>query len=439
MLYSLKKGTMSCAAIHVHGVPRVNTSTKLDITVQRNGLYWRLETDNALFYRVQNHVNVVATFKIMAPRHEVSLMSRHASNLEEVTRTFYDDVFIPVISRRSGNTFVEKDQYRESYPSATVYQRVTDIVYGFGCVHLPIDRLDADGSIYFQHGASMTLNVGVSNSTVLFVSGRAQVDNGALTGVIDGGSCVYFSGDAPILENKPATLATLPSPVVEYGAAGILASVASYYTTNYECVQVFEDGSVLSTADRERVRTHHEETRELFDRFMQRYISYPVLAWSSLFAVHDGRWDTDFDPETMRQMMLHYRRSPSMCLRRHLFTYFDRYPADCARIPDGTYYAYVPEHTTEYTYVVTRDTAVWDGHGATPNATYAIRYRGGECVFETTLRSRLETGRWMRKPTKDFRHGNYLQRVFIGPVCVANILVSRLRRDPTSWRLRRSP
>jgi hypothetical protein len=313
-----------------------------------------------------------------------------------------------------------------------------ETAYGFGCLHLPIDTIDHDGSIYFKDGGALTFNIGLSNGTVLFTSGAVQVEQRRLTGTTaTSTSVIAFSG---------SDFRGFVNPLVNGVFQSLLSKTLSpLFDVNYACLQVYEGGTLLSHD--ERYAIEHCQTQaemlQLFDVFSRRYISFPLLSWSTLFASHDGRLDTDLERTAMQSMMLHYRRSPHMNIQQHLITYFDKYPSECNRLPEGWYYAYdlVGTNQPEHRVKIHQDSATWRlaSDPDTVLETYDISYAHNQCVFQQRQWDRGFVWQAERRTTVDFTGGNYIQQVSTnGPTTVPfhTLLMSKVRRDPKTLYIR---
>jgi hypothetical protein len=427
-------GGKNCS-IHMDTVPKLHVPHKMDVVVydHTSGIQWVYKTDNALFYKVRDHVNVIATFRCTVPYHDHDPFKNRTPGLYGPMGVVYNSVFIPYVARTTGNELVETGQIpgpissRSSVPIGNKPNR-SETAYGFGCLHLPIDTIGHDGSIYFKHGGAMTFNVGISNGTVLFASGSVQTENGRLVGTSrESTSMVYFSG------NDSTGFA---NPLVNDGLQTILSNTFStFFDVNYESLHVYKGGTLLSHAERHAINncTTQSEILKLFEVFARRYVSFPLYTWSTLFAVHDGRVDTDLDRTAMKSMMLHYRRSPRMDLKKHLSAYFNKYPSECNRIPDGWYYAYdLVDTNQEHRYKIQQDVATWRlaSDSDTVLATYDISYANNQCVFQQRQWDNGFLWHGDQRMTVDFTHGNYIQQCSTGTGPFHSFLMSKVRRDP---------
>lgn len=428
--------------IQMATIPKLHVQQEMVVVVydHTGDIQWVCKTDNALFYQVRNHVNVVASFKCTVPFHSPDAFKTRIPGLYAPIGFIYNSVFIPYLTGTSGNNFVER-----GYPPGNISRfsvaptgggkrSPLETAYGFGCLHLPIDTIDHDGSISFKDGGgALTFNMGLSNGTVVFASGTVKADQRRLVGTTGAStSVVYFSG---------SEFRGFVNPLLNVVSQSLLSKTLSpMFDVNYECLHVYEGGTLLSHAER-RAITHCQtqaEMLKLFDVFTRRYIAFPLFSWSTLFATHDGRLDTDLDRTAMQTMMLHYRRSPQMKIQPHLITYFDKYPSECNRLPDGWYYAYdLVGLSLEHRYHVQQDSATWRLASApdTVLATYGISYANNQCVFQQSRWDRgfvLWQGGRETRITVEFTGGNYIQQSSTGPTNVpfSSLLVSTVRRDP---------
>ena len=372
----MSTGTISFS---YHGEIYINNVTKVDIHVRSHDGSERIfKSDNLLFYRVENHINAFGTFKCLLPDGESpNIYTSLEPSLPVYTQFFFDRVFVPYLVPGSGNRIVEQDDIIVP-PKPAIVPSVyppNHTAYGFGCLHMPLASIAPDGRVNLGTG-SMIFNIGISDATLLIASGRMPDSIPSLPVNI-----YLFSGtSAQLVGNEyiDGILSSMVSPIV------------SRYSINYDCLHVYPGGYLLPLDERRGLSSlTDQEVRRVFETCSRRYISLPIFTWTTLIGAHDGRWDTDFDPMAMKNVMLHYRRSRNMDIGTHIVRYFDKFPRQCTPIQNGLYYAYIiGDRRNEHTYQIMDTTAVWKSPGQPPT-TYDISYDSGTCLFETSIMSRL--------------------------------------------------
>ena len=225
----------------------------------------------------------------------------------------------------------------------TKFEPIVKTSTSYGCVHSAFVTMDAEFA-YFdtQKAYFMSVNTGTTENIAIFIDTYVQYvlnDDGVVyMKLFDKEENNFIIFDKVFQAYNLQTFNILAKPL-----SHILNVLSNFYATNEYVMDIYDGGKFISQEEQQviRHRSNPAEINKIFMKFMYRWFNQPVIDYSGIFSIYDGKEDSQYNIDTMSAMMLYYKRNTEENrIIDNLISNFDKLRTPRV-IPDGKYFTYL--------------------------------------------------------------------------------------------------
>lgn len=466
----------------------MGTSYSFSLYIDNSSQSFSVESNEILMYR---HGNLVST----AHLGDLKYRSLHGRPIKDHSRSdkvinsavpyFFRNIFLPIVgsSKSMLNYTPDDTDHRTEVSYAANYEQaksqaerncdVSGIAYG--CIHFDAGNFHKDYAVVDTRKLYyVTVCHGSNCNAAIFINFRCRFKFNPATKVLD---LIAVPDDDTMEErernftgyiyfNHKTTTNMKACEAFVSVLNTLLGNISHYYYINPRAFEVWLGGKLISEHEETEIRRYLKmksspEEKEvarkailrIFNRFIYRYCPETIVQWAMMFAIQDGKVDTDENAVQMANMMLHYRRKPQYSPKVFAPASFDKLPDAVTLVSiEGVYYAYnlQPSAMSSDANGKTSTFRVTKGRGSLVDGSAVPK----EFVCHETTRPkgfmwifrRFFSGRSAAKVTSGltFVHGKevrvtkvvsrdeLLQKVMVDNQFVDFVLLSKRARDPNT-------